>query len=323
MASTIETSTEEDDVDPEIRTFVVALNHGYGQFSDFDVLPLPQRRAAAETVRRQWRTGGPVMAATRETTVAGCRVRIYRPVETSKVQPAMLYVHGGGWTMFSIDTHDRLMREYAARAGVVVVGVDYSLSPEAKFPVALEEIVEVFRWMRREAASLGVDPHRIAIGGDSVGANMSVAACLWLRDAGEPTPAAMLLNYGAFDPGETPSYARYDGAAYMLNADEMHRFWANYTVGADAYADPLVAPLKANLAGLPPTFLTVAECDILADANREMAARLNAAGVPVEARTYPGATHSFLEAVSISRLADGAFDDASRWLVERLRRDGS
>lgn len=320
MNSTIEAMAEQDDVDPEIRGFIAALNHGYGQFSDFDTLPLPERRAAAETVREPWRAGGPVMAETRETVIAGCRARLHRPVMAAETAspPALLYIHGGGWTMFSIDTHDRLMREYAARAGIVVIGIDYSLSPEAKYPVALNEVANAFRALRRDAAALDIDPGAIAIGGDSAGANLSVAACLTLRSANEPLPAAMLLNYGAFDPAETPSYAQFDGPAYMLTIAEMDRFWANYVSDPEVLADPLVAPLNADLSGLPPTFLAIAECDILADANLAMAARLKAAGVAVEAQFYRGATHSFLEAVSISSLADRALGDAARWLSARL-----
>ncbi|MBB3912578.1 alpha/beta hydrolase [Sphingomonas desiccabilis] len=322
MDATTEALAEHDDVDPEIRRFVIALNHGYGQFSDFDALPLPERRAAAETVREQWRTGGPVMAETREATLAGCRARLHYPVAPdaagSPPLPAMLYIHGGGWTMFSIDTHDRLMREYAARAGIVVAGIDYSLSPEAKYPTALDEVVEALRTLRRDAAAYGVDADALAIGGDSAGANLSVAACLRLRDAGEPLPRAMLLNYGAFDPVETPSYARYDGPAYMLTIPEMNQFWANYVSDAAALNDPYVAPARANLAELPAALLAIAECDILADANRAMASRLEAAGVPVEMHVYSGATHSFLEAVSVSGLANQALDDAARWLADRL-----
>jgi acetyl esterase len=323
MDATTEALAEHDDVDPEIRGFVVALNHGYGQFSDFDALPLPERRAAAETVRERWRAGGPVMADTRETIIAGCRARLHYPsapgTAGSAALPAMLYIHGGGWTMFSIDTHDRLMREYAARAGIVVIGIDYSLSPEAKYPAALNEVVEAFRTLRRDAALYGLDGDALAIGGDSAGANLSVAACLRLRDGAEPMPRAMLLNYGAFDPAETPSYARYDGPAYMLTVPEMARFWMNYVADPEALNDPLVAPAKADLGGLPPAFMAVAECDILADANRAMASRLEASGVAVEMRTYSGATHSFLEAVSVSGLADRAFDDAARWLASRLQ----
>ncbi len=320
MISTIEAMAEHDDVDPEIRSFIAALNHGYGQFSDFDALPLPERRAAAETVRERWRAGGPVMAETSETIIAGCRARVHYPHAPAGAAPlpALLYIHGGGWTMFSIDTHDRLMREYAARAGIVVIGIDYSLSPEARYPVALNEVVAAFRALRRDAATLGIDPAAIAIGGDSAGANLSVAACLALRAADDVLPAAMLLNYGAFDPAETASYARFDGPAYMLTIAEMDRFWGNYVADPAARADPLVAPLQADLTGLPTAFLAIAECDILADANLTMAARLQAAGVAVEAQFYRGATHSFLEAVSVSSLADRALDDAARWLAARL-----
>ncbi|MEG8040328.1 alpha/beta hydrolase [Sphingomonas sp. LR60] len=320
MTRTTEALVAHDDVDPEIRRFVVALNHGYGQFSDFAALPLPERRAAAEIVRAPWRAGGPVMAKTVTAELAGCRARFHYPQRSDALQPALLYIHGGGWTMFSIDTHDRLMREYAARAGVVVVGIDYSLSPEVRYPVALDEIVKVYRALRDEAGDFGLAPAAIAIGGDSAGGNLAVAASLRLRDAGERPPAAMLLNYGAFDPAPTASYARYDGPAYMLTVAEMDGFWRDYAGDPATLDDPLVAPLRADLTGLPPSFLAVPECDILADANRVMAERLGAAGVPVELRLYAGATHSFLEAVSVSSLADAAFDEAARWLAATLRR---
>ena len=319
MNLTTEALAGHDDVDPDIRRFVVALNHGYGQFSDFAALPLPDRRAAAEVVREPWRAGGPAMAATREAEIAGCRVRFHYPFERTAPQPALLYIHGGGWAMFSIDTHDRLMREYAARAGVVVVGVDYSLSPEARHPVALDEVVATFRALYADAAAYGLAPDLIGIGGDSAGANLAIAASLRLRSLDASSPAAMLLNYGAFDPTPTPSYARYDGPAYMLTVEEMDGFWRDYVSRPAMLDDPLVAPLRAELSGLPPAFLAIAECDILADANRAMAERLRAAGVAVEARVYPGATHSFLEAVSVSALAEAAFDDAARWLATTLR----
>lgn len=309
-----------DDVDPDIRRFVVAMNRGYAQFPDFATLPLPQRRAAAEVVRTPWRSGGPVMASTQETEIAGCRARIHYPSRSDAPQPALLYIHGGGWTMFSIDTHDRLMREYAARAGMVVIGIDYSLSPEARYPVALDEIVQAHRELRARAGELGILAQAIAIGGDSAGANLAVAASLRLRDHGEPLPAAMLLNYGAFDPAPTASYARYDGPDYMLTVAEMGGFWRNYAGEPATLDDPLIAPLRADLAGLPPAFLAIPECDILADSSRAMAERLAAVGVAVDMRVYSGATHSFLEAVSISALAQMALDDAARWLTATVGR---
>jgi acetyl esterase len=303
------------DIDPDIRRFQSIISAAYGAFPPFDTLGHADRRAAAEVVRAPWRAGGPVMAETRDlSTPDGVRLRIHRPEGAGDRAPAMLYIHGGGWTLFSLDTHDRLMREYAARAGLVVVGVDYAHAPEARFPRQIGQILSAIAFVRGEAGALGIDPARIAIGGDSVGANMSIAANLALRDRGSPVLAAMLLSYGAFGPAETPAFARYGGPAYMLNGAEMAGFWRDY--GEDA--DPLAAPLLADVRGMPPAVFTIAECDILADGNHAMAARLRAAGVPVAVFSYPGATHSFLEAVSIAPLASRALDDASGWIARQL-----
>lgn len=309
----------QDDVDPDIRRFQQAIEGGYAAHASGPEKTVAERRRVAELVRAPWREGGPVMARTDELRAGGTgvRVRIHRP-SLEPGLPVLIYIHGGGWVLFSLDTHDRLMREYAARSGAVVVGVDYTRSPEAKFPQAIDEIVGVVEWLRNAGASLGLDPARIAVAGDSVGANMSVAVNLRLRERGLGVLAAMLLNYGAFDHQETPSHARYGGPAYMLNSAEMVEFWASYLRGPEDYADPLAVPLRAHLTGLPPAFLCIAQCDILADENRQMAGRLRAASVPVEEQIYPGATHSFLEAVSISPLADKALTEASDWLAQRL-----
>ena len=220
--------------------------------------------------------------------------------------------------LFSLDTHDRLMREYAARAQVTVVGVDYSLAPEAKFPRPVEEIVSVARWVRSEGASAGLNPANIAIGGDSAGGNLAVATNLALIAAGQQPLDAQLLNYGAFDPDPRPSHDHFGGPDYNLTSEEMTDFWVNY-LPPDAASDPLARPLLGDLSGLPPTFLCIAECDILADENWEMAEALEQAGVAVTARSYEGAAHSFLEAVSISPLADRALTEASDWLSQVLR----
>ncbi|WP_284734700.1 alpha/beta hydrolase fold domain-containing protein [Sphingosinicella terrae] len=305
------------EIDPEIRAFVSALNRGYAAVPGFGSLPLPERRDAAERIRAPWSAGGPAMARTIETTVAGRAARIHLPAEAEAL-PVLLYLHGGGWTMFSIDTHDRLMREYAARAGIAVLGLDYSLSPEARYPVALGETVNALAWIGEEGATHGLDGGRIAIGGDSAGANLAMAACLRLRDCGSALPKAMLLNYGAFGPEHLPSYRLYGGPDYMLTVEEMDRFWTDYVAGPEDLDDPLAAPALADLAGLPPAFMAIAECDILLDVNRQVAERLARAGVEVDARIYPGATHSFLEAVSISRLANRALEEASQWLRIQL-----
>jgi acetyl esterase/lipase len=305
-----------DGLDPDIRRFVTAVQRSYGQYPDFDTLPLTERRRVAEEVRAPWRAGGPRMSRTVDTDIAGVRSRIHIPVEAAL--GAMLYLHGGGWTMFSIDTHDRLMREYALRSGAIVVGLDYSLSPEAKFPRALNEVVAAIEWLHRQGAAYGIDPMRLALGGDSAGANLAVAAALTLREQAAPAPRALLLNYGAFSPEPSASFDRYGGPRYMLTVEEMQYFWSNYTSSPTELSNPLVAPFRADLHGLPPAFLCIAGCDILADSNRAMAARFAAADVPCEVHLYPGATHSFLEAVSIALLAERALADGARWLREQL-----
>lgn len=309
---------EDDMADPDIRRFVDAVNAAYVEHAAPAGASMAVRREVAERVRRPWREGGPIMAETREMDMDGVRLRLHRPVADAKL-PVMLYIHGGGWTLFSIDTHDRLMREYAGRAGVAVLGIDYSLSPESKFPVALEQCAAALDWIAAEAGALNLDAKRVLIGGDSAGANLSVATCLLQRQRGHPLPTAMLLNYGAFAPERTPSYSRFGAGDYSLESDEMDAFWAAYVDGPEQLANPLVAPLRADLAGLPPAFLAIAECDILADCNDAFARKLEEAGVPARAVTYAGATHSFLEAVSIAPLASRAIDEQAAWIRDILK----
>jgi acetyl esterase len=306
-----------DYIDPDIRTFVDRINEGYAALGGDGTTTMAERREIAERVREPWRTGGPRMAESRDFELNGLRMRLHRPTSDDALA-TMLYIHGGGWALFSIDTHDRLMREYASRAGIAVIGIDYSLAPEAKFPVALDEIVAAVEWLREHAADMGLDGTRIAVGGDSAGANLTVAACLNLRDAGRPVPQAMLLNYGAFAAEHKPSYARFGGAPHCLTADEMDGFWRDYLSDGEQLSNPLVAPLHADVHDLPPAFMAIAECDILADCNHELARKMSGAGVPVEAREYKRATHSFLEAMSISALARQALDDQAGWLRKAL-----
>lgn len=307
-----------DNLEASIREFQRQVAADYLRHSPGGATDIQERRRVAELVRTPWTVGGPVMAQTIDRTVGELQVpiRIHRPVADGAL-PILIYLHGGGWMLFSLDTHDRLMREYAARAGVTIIGIDYSLAPEAKFPVPIEEIVSVVRWLRSTGPSEGLEPPRIAVGGDSAGANLSIATNLALISAGEQPLDAQLLNYGAFDLDPRPSYDLFDGPDYNLTIAEMDDFWGNY-LPTDQASNPLARPLMADLRGLPPTFLCIAECDILVDENWEMARALQQAGVDVTAIAYPGASHSFLEAVSISPLAERAFADASLWLARTL-----
>lgn len=323
------TNLERDSViDPDIATFVAAILDGSAEQSAATPIPHDERRARAAMLRARWTEGGPVMARVREFRTEGTpavRVRFYEPqAAASEPQPAMMYIHGGGWVLFSLDTHDRLMREYAARAGVIVIGVDYSLSPEARYPVALNEVVTAVDWVRDNAAQLGVDSARIAIGGDSAGANLSLATALVLRERGEGDAlAAMVFNYGFFgDDFDTESQRSHGGEGKLLTTAELEDYLVAYLGEGASRDDPLALPALAALHDLPPSLHVIADCDPLADGDRALAEAMKAAGNRVERREYAGATHSFLEAVAISKLADQAFEDTARWLRDVLATAG-
>ncbi|HZZ35185.1 MAG TPA: alpha/beta hydrolase fold domain-containing protein [Caulobacteraceae bacterium] len=317
------------EIDPEIARFVAAVQVGYAAHPDLAARSPAERRAVAERVREPWRKGGPAMARRADliapTAARAVPVRLLAAEQAATPRPAMIYLHGGGFTTFSLDTHDRVMREYAARTGAIVIGVDYSLSPEAKFPVALNETVGVVDWLGAESASLGVDPGRIAIGGDSAGANLALASAIVLRDRGRAGPlAAMVLNYGFFDADlTTTSQRRHGGTDKMLSSEELAGYIEGYLGGTPHGDNPLALPLLADLDRLPPSFHVIAECDPLRDADLALVRRMTAAGDRVESRLYRGATHSFLEAVSISAIAERAFAETSAWLRARLAEPAS
>jgi len=311
-------------LDPEVQQFAEAVQAAYAGHAMDANTPVERAREIAELVRRPWAQGGPEMHNSVDRAVPAAsgavRIRVHTPPDVAD-GPALLYLHGGGWTLFSLDTHDRLMREYASRAGLHVIGIDYSLAPEVRFPRAIEECCAVVRWLQEHGPALGMDPGRLAIGGDSAGANLSVATCLKLREEGFATPLrGMLLNYGAYD-GRMFELA--DGLVtppgFTLTYDEMKQFWRHYLRGPADVANPLANPLLADLHDLPPAFMVVADCDTLYAENLAMAAKFRAAGVPVDVEVYPGTTHSFLEAVSIARVANRALDDSAGWLRRVLQ----
>lgn len=318
-------SAAHDALDPMLRGFVTAICSEGARLAGGRPLDWPQRRAIAETVRTPWRAGGPTMAQItthRIDSAAGAfDLRLYRPAGLRHPAPALVYVHGGGWCLFSLDTHDRLMRELAARAGIVVVGIDYALAPEHPYPTALRQCVDAVRALRTRADDFGLDATRLAIGGDSAGANLALATALQLRDAdGHTGLAGLLLHYGAFDTAiDVDSAATLGAADAMLSADEMADYWRAYLgPAADRCRDPAAVPAHAALHALPPTLLLWGERDVLAAQNAAMAARLRASGVDVDTQAYAGAPHSFLEAMSVSEIARDALARGAGWLRTRL-----
>lgn len=306
-------------IDPDIARFIDGVIAEGRRLTAGRTLDWPARREIVEQVRRPWTEGGPIPARTEEifadTRHGPVRLRIHDPAP-GMAKPTLGFLHGGGWAMFSLDTHDRVMRELAARAGVAVVGIDYALSPEVRYPVALEQVVDIVRWLQAHGAEHGLDAGRLALGGDSAGGNLSTGAALKLRDLGEgDRVAAVLSYYGGFTPDCSPhSRRRYGTETDMLTALEVDTFWDHYIARPADRNEPYAHGLLAELEGLPPYFIGVGECDVLTEQNLAMAGKLLASGVSVEAKLYRGAPHSFIEAVSVSSIARQALEDGAAFL---------
>jgi acetyl esterase len=224
-------------------------------------------------------------------------VRIVRPPDAEGTLPAILYMHGGGWVLGNAHTHDRLVRELAVGTGAAVVFVEYDRSPEAHYPVALEQGYAVARWIVREGAANGLDPERIAVAGDSVGGNMTAALALMAEDRGDVRFVQQSMYYPVTDAGmDTDSYEQF-AEGYFLAAKGMAWFWDAYLPDVERRSEPYASPLRASdaqLAGLPPAFVIVDEADVLRDEGEAYAARLRAAGVEVTTVRYDGITHDFM-----------------------------
>lgn len=282
--------------------------------------PFDEPRRVNDLLSAPLEPGGPVMAESREIwlPIRGRQLlcRLHKPAAAGPL-PVLVYLHGGGWVWGSIDSHDRLAREYAAASGAAVLLVDYALSPEAVFPQALHESMDVVRWVAREGVSLGLDGTRIIVGGDSAGGNLSAAVGLLNRDCGAPLPLrGLLLNYGVFDhPLTTDSYREF-AEGYGLTLAKMDFYWRAYCPDAAGRLNPLASPLRANLAGLPPCQVHVAGLDVLASENYAMAAALEKAGVPVETHIFPGVVHGFLRGTGVIGAADASVAAAGRWMAK-------
>lgn len=241
---------------------------------------------------------------------AALPVRIYRPDATGPL-PALVYYHGGGWVVGNLDAVDVPCRRLANRAGCVVVSVDYRLAPEHKFPTAVEDAYAAARWVTANAGALGVDPARVAVGGDSAGANLAAVVALMSRDRGHFRLCHQTLLYPitnhAFD---TASY-RDNGEGYYLTRDGMAWFWNHYLGdaqdGRHPYASPLLAP---DHTGLPPALVITAEFDPLRDEGEAYGRQLAAAGVPVEVTRYDGMIHGFCWMPGVLAQGGQALDQA-------------
>jgi acetyl esterase len=242
------------------------------------------------------------------------RVRIYAARADGGSRPALVYLHGGGWVVGSIESHDPVCRRLAARTPCVVVSVDYRLAPEHPFPAGLEDAWAATEWVASHASELGAD--RIAVGGDSAGGNLAAVVALRARDRGLPL-ALQVLIYPVIDADlDSPGY-REHGEGLNLTRAKMAWYWERYLRGTDPFA-PEASPLRApGLSGVAPALVQTAEYDPLVYEGEAYAAALEAAGVPVALTRYDGQIHGFTRLAALCPRAFDALDEIADALSER------
>jgi acetyl esterase len=245
-------------------------------------------------------------------------IRAYRPAGAGP-HPALIYLHGGGMVLGNLETTDRFARAITNAVPCVAISVDYRLSPETKYPGALEDAFAVLRWVSSagSAAELGIDPARIAVGGFSAGANLATGIATLARDRGGPAVAFQLLVQGMYDARcDAPTHEEFDGI--VMTAADMRWFWAQYIRGPQDVDDPRVSPIRAtDLRGLPPALVISGECDLLRDEGEAYGKRLIDAGVEATVRRYDAMPHGFLAMPTV----DGgkrAFDEIAAALRSRF-----
>ena len=277
-----------------------------GGAADLADLTLDEIRTAYNTERAWWNEIKPEMHEVLNTFVGGpvreIPIRIYKPTDLTQ-RPTLLYLHGGGWVVGNLDTHDRVMRLLAEFSGACVVGVDYALSPEYRFPVAINEAQAVLDWLKRQGSAHGLDISRLAIGGDSAGANMAVAVTQLCHHKDPGLIQCLLLYYGAYGLTDSVSWQQYGTAEFEFTGEEKEFYVTSYLSTEEDRNDPRFKVLGGDISLLPSAFIAAAECDPLQDDSTALYEAMQKAGRSATLKIYPGVLHSFIH---YSRMLDQA-----------------
>ena len=287
-------------------------------FFSFSETPLKEIRKLYAKERKFWNSGGPQLTTILDTRVKGLvgdiPICIYHP-DPEQCLPVLVYLHGGGFVLGSIETHDRIMRELAFRSGCAVIGVEYSLSPEQKFPFAIEETLSVLKWLkqdlqRKDNPAFNIDPERVALGGDSAGASLSMGAALNYKKS----LSGLLLYYGWYGLRDSCSSRLFGGAEDGLSLENRAFYQDSYLRSKEDLLDPKMDVLSTDLNSMPQSCLIVSDMDSLLDDSTTLAALLEKAGVPCELYLHQGVLHGFLH---YSRMLDAsitALDQGAEFL---------
>jgi acetyl esterase len=279
-------------------------------------------RDAYHRLRAFWQSDGPALPAVEDRTVPAAHgdipVRVYRPSDDAGL-PVVVYAHGGGWYLGSLDSHDRLTRRLAHESGAAVVAVDYRLAPEHPHPAQIEDVRAVLAWLRADGASAGLDGTRIALAGDSAGAHIMLAAAQAERDAGAAALRALALFYGYFGLRDGAAMRLWGGPEDGLGADDFAAMLALAVPDPARRAAPDFDLLSAPLDTLPPCRIIAAELDPLADDSRALAALIEAAGGDAELSVAEGVLHAFMMMDRMVPQGAQAIEEAAAFLARRLR----
>lgn len=233
--------------------------------------------------------------------------------------PTLVFFHGGGWVIGSVDTHDGLCRMIANGSGCRVISVDYRLSPESKFPGPVEDAVAAIEWIEKNAAQLGVDANRLAVGGDSAGGALAAVVTQVAKKKGTPKLAYQLLFFPVTQIGNETTSLREYAEGYFLERKTLEWFYENYLPPDTDRRDPRVSPLASpDVSGLPPAYIMVAGFDPLHDEGLQYAEKLRIAGVAVTVADYPGMVHDFIYLQAVLPQAAEALNTAAKALKAAL-----
>lgn len=287
---------------------------------DYAAMQMAQARALFEEGSAPWRVGMPEMEA-RNLDIPSpggpMRARLLAP-QPGRL-PLVVFVHGGGWTFGSVDTHENEMRRLATACGCVVLGFDYRMAPEHPFPAGLDDTLAAIAFAEAGGLGDGIDATRLMLAGDSAGANIALAALVARRDAGAAPARAAALFYGCFAPDfGTESHARLGGGSFVLSSARMRWYWQNF-LGDDGFETAsLAAPGRAELAGLPPLYLAAAGLDPLLDDTLALSRRLAHAGVAHRCDVVPGVIHGFLRMARELPAAQATLEAAGEFLARTI-----
>ncbi|MFA5400473.1 MAG: alpha/beta hydrolase [Dehalococcoidia bacterium] len=309
-----------DRLDTRIAVMLAGMRLINKEFYSIKISPDANRRTVERDSRLVAGRSEKVFSVTDASVHDGLPVRIYRPSNQAGL-PLILYIHGGGWVVGSIATHDSICRKLANRSGAVVVSVGYRLAPENKFPAGLEDVYAALQWAYEKAGSFGGDPGRLAVAGDSAGGNLAAAVCLVARDRGGPRLRFQALAYPAVDASnrDRESY-HLNGKGYYLTKQIIEQVIPLYINKLEDVFDPYVSPLLAkDVTGLPPALVITARFDPLMSEGEAYATRLSDSNIHCKLHRYDGMIHGFMSFTGLLPHAGQAIDEMANALSKALQ----